>query len=223
MNRDGSRRRIRPKLSKGRYYRGRFLTAWGLILSFCLIPILKINGKPLMLFDITRREFTLFGATFLPTDSFLLMLLLFSIFVGIFLVTAIWGRVWCGWGCPQTVYMEFIYRPLEVFIEGGRNRQIKTDKTGISGRRMIKHLAVLRRLGLSRQHLPRLLCRLGPAARVDDQLTHPAPRRLRRHDRDHRAHVRRFRLVPRTDLHPRLPLRPLPVGAPRPAVAHRRL
>jgi len=139
MNLDGSRRRIRPKVSKGRYYRGRFLTAWGLILSFCLIPILKINGKPLMLFDITRREFTLFGATFLPTDSFLLMLLLFSIFVGIFLVTAVWGRVWCGWGCPQTVYMEFIYRPLEVFIEGGRNQQIKTDKTGISGRRMIKH------------------------------------------------------------------------------------
>ena len=67
------------------------------------------------------------------------MLLLFSIFVGIFLVTAIWGRVWCGWGCPQTIYMEFVYRPLEVFIEGGRNQQIKTDKTGISGRRMIKH------------------------------------------------------------------------------------
>ena len=99
----------------------------------------KINGKPLMLFDITRREFTFFGATFLPTDTFLLMLLLFSIFVGIFLVTAIWGRVWCGWGCPQTVYMEFVYRPLEVLIEGGRSRQIKTDKTGVSGRRMIKH------------------------------------------------------------------------------------
>ena len=140
MNLDGSRRRIRPKVSKGGYYRARFLTAWGLILSFTLIPILKLNGKPLMLFDIARREFTLFGATFLPTDTFLLMLLLFSIFVGIFLVTAIWGRVWCGWGCPQTVYMEFLYRPLEVFIEGGRSRQIKTDKTGVTGRRMVKHV-----------------------------------------------------------------------------------
>ncbi len=140
MNRDGSRRRIRPKVSKGRYYRPRFLTAWGLILSFVLIPIIKLNGKPLMLLDIAKREFTFFGATFLPTDTFLLMLLLFSIFVGIFLVTAIWGRVWCGWACPQTVYMEFIYRPLEVFIEGGRNQQIKTDKTGISGRRLLKHI-----------------------------------------------------------------------------------
>ena len=141
MNRDGSRRRIRPKVSKGRYHRRRLLTAWGLILGFVLIPIVKLNGKPLMLLDIGQREFTFFGATFLPTDTFLLMLLLFSIFVGIFLITAIWGRVWCGWACPQTVYMEFIYRPLEVFIEGGRNRQIQTDKTGFSGWRLLKHLA----------------------------------------------------------------------------------
>jgi cytochrome c oxidase accessory protein FixG len=141
MNRDGTRRRIRPKLSKGRYYRSRFITAWGLILTFTLIPILKLNGKPLILLDIGKREFTFFGATFLPTDTFLLMLLLFSIFVGIFLITAIWGRVWCGWGCPQTVYMEFLYRPLEVWIEGGRSRQIETDKTGFSGRRLLKNIA----------------------------------------------------------------------------------
>jgi len=141
MNRDGSRRRIRPKLSKGRYYRRRLITAWALILTFTLIPILKLNGKPLMLFDIGRREFTLFGATFLPTDTFLLMLLLFSIFVAIFLVTAVWGRVWCGWGCPQTVYMEFVYRPLEVLIEGGRANQIKTDAGGgLSGRRLLKNI-----------------------------------------------------------------------------------
>ncbi len=141
MNRDGSRRRIRPKLSKGRHYRRRFVTAWALILTFTLVPIIKLNGKPLMLLDIGRREFTFFGVTFLPTDTFLLMLLLFSIFVGIFLVTAIWGRVWCGWACPQTVYLEFIYRPLEVLIEGGRSRQIKTDETGVSGRRLLKHIA----------------------------------------------------------------------------------
>ncbi len=140
MNRDGSRRRIRPKLAKGRYYQRRFITAWTLILVFTLIPILRLNGKPLMLLDIGKREFTLFGATFLPTDTFLLMLLLFSIFVGIFLITAIWGRAWCGWACPQTVYMEFLFRPLELLIEGGRSRQLRTDRTGLSGRRLIKHL-----------------------------------------------------------------------------------
>ncbi|MCU0303708.1 MAG: cytochrome c oxidase accessory protein CcoG [Thermoanaerobaculales bacterium] len=140
MNRDGSRRRIRPKLSKGRFQRRRLATAWALILIFTLIPILRMNGKPLMLLDIGRREFTFFGATFLPTDSFLLMLLLFAIFVGIFLVTAIWGRVWCGWACPQTVYMEFVFRPLEVLIEGGRTRQIEIDRSGPSARRLVKNL-----------------------------------------------------------------------------------
>ena len=124
LNRDGSRRWIRPKVSKGRYYRRRFITAWSLIATFTLIPILKLNGKPLILLDIPNREFTFFGATFLPTDTLLLMLLIFSIFIGIFLVTALFGRVWCGWGCPQTVYMEFVYRPIERLFEGGRKQQI---------------------------------------------------------------------------------------------------
>jgi cytochrome c oxidase accessory protein FixG len=141
LNRDGSRRRIRPKISKGRFHRRRLVTAWALIAGFTLIPILRMNGKPLMLFDIPKREFVLFGATFLPTDTFLLMLLLFSIFVGIFLITALWGRVWCGWACPQTVYMEYLYRPLESWIEGGRNRQIQLDRGGPDARRVLKFVA----------------------------------------------------------------------------------
>jgi cytochrome c oxidase accessory protein FixG len=140
LNRDGSRRWIRPKLSKGKHYRRRLFTAWGLIAIFTLIPILKLGGKPLMLFDIPRREFIFFGATFLPTDTFLLMLLLFSIFIGIFLITAVLGRVWCGWACPQTVYMEYLYRPLEKLIEGGRNRQIELDRSGPDGRRLVKYM-----------------------------------------------------------------------------------
>jgi cytochrome c oxidase accessory protein FixG len=143
LNRDGSRRWIRPKLSKGRFYRQRLVTAWALIATFTLIPILKLGGKPLMLFDIPKREFTFFGATFLPTDTFLLMLLLFSIFIGIFLVTAVLGRVWCGWACPQTVYMEYLYRPLEVLIEGGRNRQLELDAEGADARRLLKNVVFL--------------------------------------------------------------------------------
>ncbi len=140
LNRDGTRRWIRPKVSRGGYHRRRLITAWTLITTFTLIPILKLNDKPLMLFDIPKREFTFFGSTFLPTDTFLLMLLLFSIFIGIFLITAVLGRVWCGWACPQTVYMEFLYRPLETLIEGGRNRQLLLDRTGPDGRRMLKFI-----------------------------------------------------------------------------------
>ena len=140
LNLDGSRRWLRPKLSKGRFYRHRFVTAWALIATFTLIPILRLNGKPLILLDVPRREFIFFGSTFLPTDTFLLMLLLFSIFVGIFLLTALLGRVWCGWACPQTVYMEYLYRPLERWIEGGRSRQLKLDREGPDGRRILKYV-----------------------------------------------------------------------------------
>jgi cytochrome c oxidase accessory protein FixG len=143
LNRDGSRRWIRPRLSKGRYYRRRFVMAWALIATFTLIPILRLGGKPLMLFDVPKREFTFFGATFLPTDTFLLMLLLFSIFISIFLVTAVFGRVWCGWACPQTVYMEYIYRPIERLIEGGRNRQMALDASGPNLRRILTYVVFL--------------------------------------------------------------------------------
>jgi cytochrome c oxidase accessory protein FixG len=90
------------------------------------------------LLDVPHRQFTLFGTTFLPTDSMFLMLLLVGLFVGIFLVTAILGRVWCGWACPQTVYMEFVYRPIERLIEGNRAHQLKLDREGPDGRRVVK-------------------------------------------------------------------------------------
>ena len=97
LNADGSRRRIRPKLYKGRYHRARLILAWFLMALFAALPYLKIRGKPAMLFDIPKREFTLFGTTFLPTDTMFLMLLLVGIFLSIFLLTAIFGRAEGVW------------------------------------------------------------------------------------------------------------------------------
>lgn len=93
-----------------------------LIALFTLVPYLTINGKPAVLLDIAARRFTLLGKTFLPTDTLLLALLMLGVFVLVFLVTAVAGRVWCGWGCPQTVYMEFVYRPIERFFSGSSGR-----------------------------------------------------------------------------------------------------
>jgi cytochrome c oxidase accessory protein FixG len=143
LNKDGSRLWLRPKLSKGPYWRRRLIVAWTLIILFTVIPYLKLNGKPLILLDVVGRRFTLFGTTFHPTDTALLMLFLLAIFVGIFLLTAILGRVWCGWACPQTVYMEFVYRPLERWIEGPRARQLKMDREGPTGRRLVKNVLFL--------------------------------------------------------------------------------
>jgi len=128
LNEDGSRRWIRPKPAHGAYWKARRAVAMGLMLVFFLIPHLRMGGKPLILLDLPRRHFTLFGTTFLPTDTLLLMLLLASILITIFLLTALFGRVWCGWACPQTVYMEFLFRPIERWVEGGRSGSLGLDR-----------------------------------------------------------------------------------------------
>lgn len=118
LRQDGSRRWLYPKLSKGRFLFWRRIVAWVLIGIFSVIPFIKINGQPAILLDIIRREFHIFGVTFLPTDTFLLALLMLTVFLTIFFVTAVFGRVFCGWGCPQTVYMEFVFRPIERLFDG---------------------------------------------------------------------------------------------------------
>lgn len=138
LNPDGSRNRIRPKTFKGRYYWGRFAVAWLLLATFILIPFVKMSGKPLILLDIGRREFTILGYTFLATDGVVLMLAALAFFVFIFLLSAVMGRVWCGWGCPQTVYMEFVFRPIEQLLEGTRTQQMKLDREGANWRRVLK-------------------------------------------------------------------------------------
>ncbi len=139
LNADGSRRRIHPRLYKGRLYTARLVTAWGLIALFVGLPFLRINGKPALLLDVAGREFSFFGRTFLATDGMLLMLLMITIFLSVIWLTALVGRAWCGWGCPQTVYMEFVFRPIERLFEGGRADQIKLDKQGLSLRRALKY------------------------------------------------------------------------------------
>jgi cytochrome c oxidase accessory protein FixG len=130
LNSDGSRRWIKPRLSRGRFLFRRRVVACILILIFTLTPYIKLNGKPLILLDLSTRHFTFFGCTFLPTDTLLLALLLVGIFVTVFLLTALFGRVWCGWACPQTVYMEFVFRPIERLFEGapGRARGLLAGK-----------------------------------------------------------------------------------------------
>jgi cytochrome c oxidase accessory protein FixG len=144
LNEDGSRRWIRPRFSHGGFFRQRRIVAYALMLIFFLIPYIRMNGKPLMLLDLPRREFTLFGTTFMATETVLFMLLLGAIFVGIFLVTALVGRAWCGWTCPQTVYMEFLFRPVEYWLEGGPRGSRQLDaKKGIASRRLLKYVIYL--------------------------------------------------------------------------------
>ncbi len=122
LNRDGSRRWLTPKLSRGRFLSARRWVGWGLIVLFVALPWLRVGGRPAFLLDIPRRQLSFFGSMFYATDVALLMLLLLAIFLFIFWITALFGRVWCGWGCPQTVYMELLFRPLERLFDGKRGR-----------------------------------------------------------------------------------------------------
>jgi cytochrome c oxidase accessory protein FixG len=125
---EGNRKWIYPTVSKGRYYWQRLALGWGLIVLFVALPIVRVNGRPAVLLDFVHREFALFGVTFYPTDTFLLMLLGISALVFIVLLTALLGRVWCGWGCPQTVYLEFVFRPIERWIEGKEHVRRRRDE-----------------------------------------------------------------------------------------------
>jgi cytochrome c oxidase accessory protein FixG len=128
LERDGSRRWLYPKLAKGFWWYRRRILAYTLMCVFLLVPHIKIAGSPLFRIDLIQREFTFFGQTFYPTDTLLLALLILSAFISIVFITAVTGRAWCGWACPQTVYMEFLFRPIDRLFErttgkGGKAKQ----------------------------------------------------------------------------------------------------
>ncbi|MEO0559268.1 MAG: cytochrome c oxidase accessory protein CcoG [Bacteroidota bacterium] len=128
LRNDGSRRWLYPTPSKGSFWKQRLIVGWALIVFFVALPIVHIGGKPAVLLDLASREFTFFSFTFYPTDTFLLLLVGIALLVFIVLLTALLGRVWCGWGCPQTVYLEYLYRPIERFIEGAEHVRKRRDE-----------------------------------------------------------------------------------------------
>jgi polyferredoxin len=134
MDGDGSRRWMWPKLAKGKLWQLRRAFAYLLIALFTITPYLTLNGKPVVLLDVVNRKFHILGQTFLPTDTMLMALLMLSIFLTIFTFTAIFGRVFCGWACPQTVWLEFVYRPIERLFLGTTGRGGKPTRPVASWR-----------------------------------------------------------------------------------------
>ena len=126
LNKDGTRRFIRPKLAHGRFLTRRRIVGYALIALFVFLPRLRIDGNPMLLLDLVAGEIHVFGALFRPSQGFMLAMFGITIVIAVFLVTALFGRVWCGWGCPQTVYMELVYRPIERLLEGSRGQRAST-------------------------------------------------------------------------------------------------
>jgi cytochrome c oxidase accessory protein FixG len=131
-NVDTSGRRVGffPRRPKGRFYNARTVVSIFLLLVFFGIPWLRVNGNPFFLLDVIHRKFILFGVTFWPQDFALFALFAVIFFVFIFFFTTVLGRIWCGWACPQTIFLEMVYRRIEFWIEGdaGRQRRLKAQE-----------------------------------------------------------------------------------------------
>ncbi|MDT8320344.1 MAG: cytochrome c oxidase accessory protein CcoG [Xanthomonadales bacterium] len=112
----------------GRFARLRVVAVWVLLGLFYLLPWIQINGKQAMLFDLPARKFYIFGLTFWPQDFIYLALLLITAGLSLFFFTALAGRLWCGFACPQTVWTE-VFMWIENRVEGNRSRRMKLDKT----------------------------------------------------------------------------------------------
>jgi cytochrome c oxidase accessory protein FixG len=142
---DGSRVFLHPSEVTGRFVRWRQIVAYGLIVFYLALPWIPINGEPAVFLDIGGRRFHLFGATLAFQDAWLMFFLITGLAFALFFVTALLGRVWCGWACPQTVFLEHVYRRLEAWIEGDAVTRRALDQAPASlekmGKRLVKHAA----------------------------------------------------------------------------------
>ena len=140
---NGKRLWVYPKTPNGKLYYYRRITALVLLAFFFLAPFVKIKGEPLLLFNILERKFILFGFPFFPQDFYLLVPVMIAFIVFIVLFTVIYGRIFCGWICPQTIFLEFVYRRIEYWIEGSSYQQKKLDQAPLSfnklWRKSLKH------------------------------------------------------------------------------------
>ncbi len=127
LDESGNRKWIYPKKPKGRFYKWRSILSVFFLGFLFSAPFIKINGEPLLLFNLLERKFVLFGVIFWPQDFHLFMLAMIALIVFIIIFTVVFGRIFCGWICPQTIFMELVFRKIEYWIEGDHNKQRKLD------------------------------------------------------------------------------------------------
>jgi cytochrome c oxidase accessory protein FixG len=119
----GKRKWVFAQKPKGRFYNIRTWVSWGFFALFFSLPFIKLNGRPLFLFNIPESKFIIYGKIFWPQDFFIFGLTMVTFIVFIVLFTAAFGRLFCGWVCPQTIFMEMLFRKVEYLVEGDAARQ----------------------------------------------------------------------------------------------------
>lgn len=135
----GSKRKwIYPLIRKGRFYHYRNWLSYVYLALFFTVPFLKIGGEPVLLLNVIERRFVILGQVFWPQDFFLFMLAMLTFIVCIVLFTIAFGRIFCGWICPQTIFMEMVFRKVEEWIEGDARQRKKLDEGGWTTKKYLK-------------------------------------------------------------------------------------
>ena len=140
INQEGKRSWIFPKKPDGKYYKYRTWVSYGLLLFLFAAPFVKINGNQFLMFNVLERRFNIFGFPFWPQDFHLFVISMIIGVVFIILFTVAFGRIFCGWICPQTIFLEMVFRRIEYWIEGDRGKQIRLAKQAWNAEKIRKRV-----------------------------------------------------------------------------------
>ncbi|WP_159800938.1 cytochrome c oxidase accessory protein CcoG [Flavobacterium sp. MK4S-17] len=140
INDEGKRSWVYPKKPSGKFYEKRKIVSYFLLAFLFIAPFIKINGNQFLMFNVLERRFNIFGFPFWPQDFhlFVISMIIGVVFVALF--TVAFGRLFCGWVCPQTIFMEMVFRRIEYWIDGDRPAQMKLDKMEWNAEKIRKRL-----------------------------------------------------------------------------------
>ena len=128
LNEEGKRAWIYPKKPNGKWYRYRKYVSYVLLVLLFSAPFVKVNGNQFLMFNVLERRFNIFGYPFWPQDFHLFVIMMIIGVVFVILFTVAFGRLFCGWVCPQTIFMEMVFRRIEYWIDGDRGKQVRLNK-----------------------------------------------------------------------------------------------
>ncbi len=140
ISKEGNRNYVNPQKPVGKLYNLRSYFSYFDLILFFTLPFIKVEGEPLFLFNVLERKFIFFGKIFWPQDFFIFAIGLLTFIVFVILFTVAFGRIFCGWACPQTIFMEMVFRKIEYFIDGDANQQKKLKAMPWNTEKMVKRV-----------------------------------------------------------------------------------
>ena len=140
ISKEGNRNYVVPQKPNGKLYNLRSHFSYFYLVLFFTLPFIKVEGEPLFLFNILERKFIFFGKIFWPQDFFIFAIGLLTFIVFVILFTVAFGRIFCGWACPQTIFMEMVFRKIEYFIDGDASQQKKLNAMPWNTEKIVKRV-----------------------------------------------------------------------------------